>query len=119
MPGETSLTSFIELTGSGHVLLDVWGPHCRPCLAMMPEVEALEERYDGQIRLVKLNAEEDRKLCRELRVAGLPAYLTFRDGIEVERVTGNGATVPDIVAAIDRLLAGAPARGLPVPEHLR
>jgi thioredoxin 1 len=119
MPADASLTSFIELTGSGHVLLDVWGPHCRPCLALMPEVEALEERYDGQIRLVKLNAEENRKQCRELRIAGLPAYVTFRDGVEVERVTGNSATMPGIVAAIDRLLAGAPARGLPVPEHLR
>jgi thioredoxin 1 len=116
---DTSLTSFIELTGSGHVLLDVWGPHCRPCLALMPEVEAMEERYGGQFRLVKLNAEENRKLCRDLRVAGLPAYVTFRDGIEVERLSGGSVTVPGIAAAVDRLLAGAPARGLPVPEHLR
>lgn len=119
MPADASLTSFIELTGSGHVLLDVWGPHCRPCLALMPEVEALEERYAGQLRLVKLNAEENRKQCRELRIAGLPAYVTFRDGVEVERVAGSSANMPSIVAAIDRLLAGAPARGLPVPEHLR
>ena len=119
MTEQAQLADFSELTGAGNVLLDVWGPHCRPCLALMPDVDALEERYQGQITLVKLNAEENRKLCRELRVAGLPAYVTFRDGIEVERVSGASATIPMIVAAIDRLLAGAPARGLPVPEHLR
>jgi thioredoxin 1 len=119
MTEQAALADFSELTGPGNVLLDVWGPHCRPCLALMPEVDALEGRYEGQLRLVKLNAEENRKLCRELRVAGLPAYITFRDGVEVERVTGGTATIPSIVAAIDRLLAGAPARGLPVPEHLK
>jgi hypothetical protein len=54
-----------------------------------------------------------------MRVAGLPTYITLRDGGEVERVTGNGATIDDIEAAIQRLLAGAPVTGLPVPEHLR
>jgi thioredoxin 1 len=119
MPVDVSEESFAELVGKGSILLDVWGPQCAPCLALMPEVEALEERYHGQIQLLKLNAAENRKLCRSLRIAGLPAYVTFRDGMEVERVTGGSATVQNIASAIDRLLAGAPARGLPVPEHLR
>jgi thioredoxin len=108
-----------ELTARGHVLLDVWGPDCAPCVALMPHVEALEERYGGRVTLVKLNAPEHRKACRDLRVAGLPTYITMRDGGEVERVTGNGTTIGDIEAAVERLLAGAPVTGLPVPEHLR
>jgi len=111
--------TFADLIRQGNVLLDVWGPQCAPCVALMPEVEALEQRYNGQVTLLKLNAPENRKLCRDLRIAGLPAYATFRDGVEVERVTSRSATVENIASAVDRLLDGAPARGLPVPEHLR
>ena len=68
---------------------------------------------------MKVNAPENRKVCRDLRVAGLPAYLTMRDGVEVERLTGNGTTPEQIEGAIERLLDGAPAVGPPVPEHLR
>ena len=118
-PVEATVETFDELVRDGHVLVDVWGPDCAPCMAMMPVVEQLAERYAGEVRVVKLNAPENRKVCRDLRVAGLPAYLTMRDGVEVERVTGNGATLGDIEAAIARLLGGAPAAGPPVPEHLR
>jgi thioredoxin-like negative regulator of GroEL len=88
-------------------------------MAMMPAVEALGEKYAGQVTLLKVKAPDNRQVCRDMRVAGLPTYITLRDGGEVERVTGNGATIADIEAAIERLLAGAPVTGLPVPEHLR
>jgi thioredoxin 1 len=116
---EATVETFDELAGEGHVMLDIWGPDCRPCLALMPAVESLAERYRDRVRFVKVNAPDNRKVCRDLRVAGLPAYLTLRDGVEVERVTGNGTTVEQIEQAIGRLLDGAPAVGPPVPEHLR
>jgi thioredoxin 1 len=119
MGTDATVETFSELVNDGHVLLDIWGPDCAPCMALMPAVEALEEKYEGRITLLKLNAPENRQVCRDMRVAGLPTYITLRDGGEVERVTGNGATIADIEAAIERLLAGAPVTGLPVPEHLR
>jgi thioredoxin 1 len=116
----TDLTaeSFDEAT-KGPVLVDVWGPDCQPCLVMMPAVEALGERFAGRVRLLKLNGPDNRKLCRDLRVAGLPTYITLRDGGEVERLTGDGVTVDQLEAAVERLLDGAPVVGLPVPGHLR
>lgn len=119
MAVDATVETFDEVARDGHVLLDVWGPDCAPCIALMPHVEALEERFAGRFTLVKLNAPDNRKVCRDLRVAGLPTYITMRDGGEVERVTGNGTTLEDIEAAVERLLAGAPVTGLPVPEHLR
>jgi thioredoxin 1 len=116
---DVTVDTFDELAKEGHVLLDVWGPQCAPCIALMPAVHALGERYGGRVRLLELNGPENRQVCRDLRVAGLPTYITMRDGEEVERITGNGTTIEDIEAAIDRLLAGAPVTGLPVPEHLR
>jgi thioredoxin 1 len=118
MPDAT-VETFEELALRGEVLVDIWGPDCQPCIALMPAVESLAERYRNRVRFVKVNAPENRKVCRDLRVAGLPAYLTMRDGVEVERLTGNGTTAEQIEAAIGRLLDGAPAVGPPVPEHLR
>ncbi|MEX0755490.1 MAG: thioredoxin family protein [Actinomycetota bacterium] len=116
---DATVEEFDDLVKQGHVLVDIWGPDCQPCLALMPAVEALGSKYADEVKLVKVNAPDNRKICRDLRVAGLPAYITMRDGVEVERITSNAATPDDIEAAIRRLLDGAPAVGLPVPEHLR
>ena len=116
---EATVDTFDELAATGHVLVDIWGPQCQPCLALMPAVEELAGTYGDRVRFLKVNAPENRKVCRDLRVAGLPAYLTMRDGIEVERLTSNGTTPDQIEQAIIRLLDGAPAVGPPVPEHLR
>ena len=116
---DATVETFADLSGIGEVLVDIWGPQCQPCLALMPAVEALEASYGDRVRFLKVNAPDNRKVCRDLRVAGLPAYLTMRDGVEVERLTSNGTTPEQIEQAIIRLLDGAPAVGLPVPEHLR
>lgn len=116
---DVSEHTFLEFTQAGNVLIDVWGPDCVPCIALMPFFESLDRQFSDRVVLLKLNAPENRKLCRDLRIGGLPAYLTMRDGIEVERVTGTSASKANIRAAVERLLAGVPAQGLPVPEHLR
>ena len=69
----------------GHVLYRLLGPYCAPCMAMMPAVEALGEKYAGQVTLLKVKAPDNRQVCRDMRVAGLPTYITLRDGGEVER----------------------------------
>ena len=116
---EATVETFDDLVHEGEVLVDIWAPQCQPCLALMPAVEELERTYGDRVRFVKVNAPDNRKVCRDLRVAGLPAYLTMRDGVEVERLTSNGTTPEQIEEAIVRLMNGAPAVGPPVPEHLR
>ena len=57
---DATVETFEDLVAQGNVLLDVWGPECAPCLALMPAVEALEEKFSGRITLLKLNAPENR-----------------------------------------------------------
>ena len=116
---EATVETFAELSANGPVLVDIWGPQCQPCLALMPAVEALAQSYGDRVRFLSVNAPDNRKVCRDLRVAGLPAYLTMRNGVEVERLTSNATSPDQIEQAILRLLNGAPAVGPPVPEHLR
>lgn len=105
MTTDATAETFTSLVAKGNVLVDVWGPRCAPCLALMPAVEALEERYEGRLRLVKLNAPENRQICRDLRVIGLPSYLLFRNGQEFERLVGD-PTIEEIEAGVARLVEG-------------
>jgi thioredoxin 1 len=89
MPVEATVDTYGDLTGEGSVLVDFWGPRCQPCLAMMPTIAKLEEEAGGAVRVVKVNSAENREICRELRVFGLPTYLLMRDGEELERLSGE------------------------------
>jgi thioredoxin 1 len=102
---EATPETFGSLVADGNVLVDFWGPRCQPCLALMPAVEALEESYGEQLRLVKVNAPDNRQVCRDLKVFGLPTYVLYRNGAEVERLTGDPSRT-DIETAVARLVEG-------------
>ena len=82
------------------VMVDFWGPQCRPCLALMPTVDLLEKEYAGKIKVAKVNATENRMLCAKLRVLGLPTYLFYKDGTEINRLSGEHITESDLIDAI-------------------
>jgi thioredoxin 1 len=103
VPVEATVDDFHAHVSDGSVLVDFWGPRCQPCLALMPAVEALEERHAGRLKLIKVNASQNRAICRELSVFGLPTYILFQDGREVERLTGDPKRV-EIESAVTRLL---------------
>ena len=87
------------------VMVDFWGPQCRPCLALMPVVDQLEKEYTGKIKVAKLNAAENRMICAKLRVMGLPTYLFYKNGVEIKRLTGEHITRNDLVEAIKAAIA--------------
>jgi thioredoxin 1 len=89
MPVDATAETFTDLTSRGSVLVDFWGPRCQPCLAMMPAIAELEQKADGAVRVVKVNSAENRGICRELRVFGLPTYILMREGKELERLSGE------------------------------
>ena len=78
------------------VIVDIWGPSCQPCLELMPDVEALSEAYEGKVKIVKLNSAQNRRLCINYRVMGLPAFLVFKNGEEVKRISGGELQKDDI-----------------------
>lgn len=86
------------------VLVDIWGPRCAPCLMLMPMVEQLEKDYNGRVKVAKLNATENRMLCAKMRVMGMPTFLVYKDGNEVNRLTGDNLTIHDIIEAVDAVL---------------
>lgn len=94
-----------EIIKSGRpVVVDFWGPRCVPCLALMPNVEALSEKYAGKLKIAKVEAPKNRRLCIELKVLALPTFLFYKDGKEVGRLSGNTLSIEMIEAAIRRIL---------------
>lgn len=108
MPVEATPETFKDLTSEGNVLVDFWGPRCQPCLQMMPTVEALEAASGGAVKVVKVNASENREVCRELRVFGLPTYVLMRDGEELGRLSGE-VSKADVEEAFEKLGNGGEA----------
>jgi thioredoxin 1 len=89
MPVDASPDTFKELTGEGSVFVDFWGPRCQPCIAMMPTIAQLEQEAAGAVRVVKVDSTQNRDVCRELRVFGLPTYILMRNGEELDRLSGE------------------------------
>lgn len=106
MPGtlqEVTKDNFRELVSEGTTLVDMWGPDCTTCLALMPDVERIaEEKQD--VKVVTLEAPKARRLCMELKVMGLPAFLLFRDGEEVSRLAGPSLSAPALQEWLDENL---------------
>ena len=86
------------------VLVDFWGPQCQPCLALMPFVENLATKRGGILKVTKVEAPWNRRLCLNLKVMGLPTFLLYRYGEEIGRLTGNGITPESLSQWIDRIL---------------
>ncbi|MPZ70107.1 MAG: thioredoxin [Actinobacteria bacterium] len=86
-----------EVLGSDvPVVLDFWGPRCVPCIRLEPSVMELNDSMQGAVKFYKVIAPENRMLCVDLRVMGLPTFLAFRDGQEVGRLTGDDISMKDI-----------------------
>jgi thioredoxin 1 len=86
------------------VLVDFWGPRCGPCLALMPQVEALEKEYGEKVKITKIDASKNRRLCLELKVMGLPTYLVYKNGKEVDRLTGGDLNISDIEESVKKII---------------
>lgn len=88
---EVTKETFQEIVGQGTILIDVWGPACAPCIAMMPRIEEFSRMVKG-VEVVRLDSSKNRRLCIEHRIMGMPAFLLFNDGKEVSRIGGNDLT---------------------------
>jgi len=86
------------------VVVDFWGPQCGPCLALIPQIEAVAGTFEGRVKFCKLNAAENRRLCISQKVMSLPTFLFFRDGEVRERLSGEDATLESVKSAAEALL---------------
>ena len=70
------------------VLVDFWAPWCGPCKAVAPVVEDLSKEFEGRLKVVKLNTDENPKTAQAYTIRGIPSLYLFKSGQVVEQVVG-------------------------------
>lgn len=77
------------LQAQGPVLVDFYADWCGPCKMMAPLVERMAEKYDGQIKIGKLNVEESMEISDKYNVRNIPTFIFFKDGKPVATYVGG------------------------------
>lgn len=70
------------------VVVDFWAPWCGPCRMLTPVMEELSRKYNGKIKFVKVNVEENRVIPAQYRVANIPTIMVFKEGRAIENMVG-------------------------------
>src|SRR5713101_1064295 len=84
MATDVSETTFdqevIEGSKETPVLVDFWAEWCGPCHAVSPVLEKIAEERAGELKLVKVNIDENQNLAGRYGVMSIPTMILFKDG---------------------------------------
>ena len=70
------------------VLVDFSAEWCGPCKMLDPIVEQLSQEWQGKVKFVKVDADQNPNIVMQYSVMGIPTLLLFKGGEIKERVTG-------------------------------
>ncbi|NHB70367.1 thioredoxin domain-containing protein [Perlabentimonas gracilis] len=83
------LDEFTALINSGElVFVDFYAPWCAPCRKMMPMIDSLKTEYNGQITVVKINADASKRLMKSLSIQSVPNLILYKNGKSLFTHTG-------------------------------
>lgn len=70
------------------VLVDFWAEWCGPCKMIAPVLEELSTELEGQLKIVKLDVDNNPNIATKYGIMSIPTLVVFKDGAEVSRERG-------------------------------
>lgn len=70
------------------VMVDFFATWCGPCQMFSPIVEQIEDKYDGDLTVVKVDIDENSDIAEKYTIQSVPTTILFKNGAVVERVSG-------------------------------
>ncbi len=90
------------------VLVDFWAPWCGPCRAVAPVLAEIASEREDQIKIVKVNIDENQRYAMKLGVMSVPTMVVFKDGNPVDKFVG-AFPKRSILERVERHLEPVPA----------
>ena len=84
-------------------MVDFWAPWCYPCTKIMSTINELATEYKDKLKVVKLNIDEAQALARTYQIKGVPSFLFFKDGKQVDSIIG-AQQKSVLVQAIEKII---------------
>lgn len=70
------------------VLVDFWAAWCGPCRLVAPVVDELATEYENQLKVVKVNTDEQPEVASQYGIRSIPTLILFKQGQPIDRVVG-------------------------------
>lgn len=70
------------------VLVDFWAAWCGPCKMLAPVITEIAEEYAGQVKVCKINIDDEPILAMRFRVASIPTIMLFKNGQVADTIIG-------------------------------
>ena len=87
------------LQSSEPVLVDFWAEWCQPCRLLGPTIDALAERFDGQVKVGKIDTDAQQQVAVKYGISAIPTVILFKGGEPVKKFVGL-TSEDDLAAAM-------------------